>query len=90
MGSERLTSLGDPSIEILNRLGSNNSKAEALQNEIEHILNGLPRSSPADASAESTPGRESQPRLRARQRIAGHKAGMETPFIGPVAEAVGC
>jgi excisionase family DNA binding protein len=48
------------SVEILNQLASNRSKAEALRNEIAHILNGLPRASPPDASAESTPGRESQ------------------------------
>jgi hypothetical protein len=28
---------------FLNQLASNSSKAEALQSEIEHILNGLPR-----------------------------------------------
>jgi hypothetical protein len=47
-----------PSIEILNQLTSNSSKAEALQNEIEHILNGSPRAIPLNASAESTPSRE--------------------------------
>jgi hypothetical protein len=43
----------DPSIEILNQLASNSSKAESLQNEIAHILNGLHRADPQEVSGES-------------------------------------
>jgi hypothetical protein len=59
------------------------SKVEDLQNEIEHILNGLPGASPSDVSAESTLGRESQPRCPAQGSDTPNEHGPSQKRLAP-------